>query len=135
MSKSIFSISSLLLAAIITFSYGCKKDEKGMVDKQIETFAKSIQVPMTLKDKSSLVECTYKDKTLTLKRKVTDTQLQQIKVEQKQKRTQDSLLLQDLPKNIIDKIVFTGASIRYVYLNDSDSVSFILSPDDLIKSK
>lgn len=118
------AVCSLLMPA-------CRKDESKEIDRQLSSAVAGLTFPQKLNDNTTLVGCTYADKVLTFRCEVDKSQFAAMDADAKRAETLDKLRTGLFPRNLIRNVVKAKASIRYIYVNDKDSVMFSFSPDDL----
>lgn len=131
--KTRFSLISLLLVLVVSlvgFS-ACKKDKSKVADQRLTEVVKGLAFPQELKDNSTLVGCTYSDKTLTFRVEMDKDKLADLDVNKQRETTLEQLRTGLFPSNLIKNVVDAGASIRYIYVSGNDSVMFSFGPDEL----
>lgn len=125
----IVSLAAVSLGLILS---GCRQsDTSDIADSDLELAVAKIDLPRNLGDNSVLTECRYSDKTLTYRIEVDKEHLATMKVEERQSRTLENLKSSLLSQALKDKLIDAQASVKYVFFNENDSVSFILSSAEL----
>lgn len=137
--KTIKAILSTLLIVCglsgILFS-ACKKEDKTKkYDLEIETAITGLQLPQNLKDNSTLTQCYYSEKTLNYQIEISKERLADMKIEKKQSEIIEKLRNDITSSALKKKLIDAGASVRYVYFNDKDTVILIITPEDLTKEQ
>lgn len=126
--KTIYSILTVcFLAAIIA---GCKKSSGKEAEKKIIELTKQMELPVNINDATKLTECRYSDKILTYSNE-TSVEIPNINVDSLKQRTLDNLKTKS--QKLVSNIIKANASIRYIYINNSDTIMFTFSADDLKK--
>lgn len=123
----------LIIVVMFVICPGCKTNSKdNRIDNQIEATIASTTLPKKLGDGSSyLTECYYLDRTLTYRIKTDKNTLAKMKVEDKSSATLEKMKSGLLTKHLVDMLSKVGASARYIYYNDGDSLCIVLSSVDL----
>lgn len=126
--KTIYSIlTACLLAATIA---GCKKSSGKEAEKNIIELTKQMELPVNINNATKLTECLYSDKILTYSNE-TSVEIPNINVDSLKQRTLDNLKTKS--QKLVSNIIKANASIRYIYINNSDTIMFTFSADDLKK--
>jgi len=126
--KTIYSILTACLLAVTIA--GCKKSPGKEAEKNIIELTKQMELPVNINDVTKLTECHYSDKILTYCNE-TSVEISDINVDSLKLRTQDNLKAKS--QKLVSNIIKADASIRYIYINNSDTLMFTFSADDLKK--
>lgn len=132
--KTKYSLWALMLLAITSIALlpACsKKDKTAVYDEKIESLVSGLTFPQKLNDNSSLTACYYKDKLLTYRVEIDKDKLASMKVEEKRTETLDKLRTGLLPRALVQNLVKAEASLQYIYVNGTDSVGFVFTPEEL----
>lgn len=131
--KKIFSILfTLVVAMAFTMSLqSCKKDPAKIADENIRKSVSTLVFPQDLKETGKLVGLDYTDKVLTFRIEIDQDKLRSMNVDTVRSQTLRSLKTGLFRRNLIDNVNKAGASVKYIYINDSDSVSFSFTPEEL----
>lgn len=126
----IFIILSVILFGSINI-VSCKKDKGVVADKHLTEAVQGLTFPQTLNDGTKLTNCYYKEKVLTFRCELDKDKLSKMDVEQYRANTLERLKTGLFPRNLIKNVTDAGASIRYIYVNENDSVMFSFTSDEL----
>lgn len=131
--KKIFSILlTMVVAMTFTMSLqSCKKDPAKIADENIRKSVSTLVFPQDLKETGKLVGLDYTDKVLTFRIEIDQDKLRSMNVDTVRSQTLRSLKTGLFRRNLIDNVNKAGASVKYIYVNDSDSVSFSFTPEEL----
>lgn len=126
------TIFCLLLACLTAATMsGCKNIQRKNAEKQIIELTKQMTLPIKLNDATKLTECYYSDKTLTYRNETSADTLAAINVDSLRKTTLNNLKTNS--RKLISSVVKADAKIRYIYVNNTDSIMFTFDPDELKK--
>ncbi len=128
-SRYIFSILLATMIATVMLT-GCKKDKASQADKNIQDAVANVELPHKLNDATTVTAIYYKDKILTFRNETPSDTLAALNVDSMRSITLHKLRTGLFPRNLINNVVAAGASIRYIYVADSDSVMFSFSSEE-----
>jgi len=128
-SRYIFSILLATMIATVMLT-GCKKDKASQADQNIQDAVANVELPHKLNDATTVTAIYYKDKILTFRNETPSDTLAALNVDSMRSITLHKLRTGLFPRNLINNVVAAGASIRYIYVADSDSVMFSFSSEE-----
>lgn len=122
-------LSALLLLVGMT---GCKKDSSA--DKWLSEAATSasMTLPSKINDNMTIVKIGYADKILSYVSEVDSLTFTRINADSLKKTTLVNLR-NGMNGEMLEKIQNAKASVRYVYVNGTDTVMFQFAPEELSK--
>lgn len=129
--KKINIIIALLIAVLAPGFVACKKDAAEEAGKSLASAVEKLNLPQELKDGVTLSSCSYADKVLTFVCDVDKAQFKDIDADKSKTGTIDRLKTNILPRNLVEKVKEAGASIKYVFVCDTDTLSYEITSSEL----
>ena len=132
MKRLIYLAGILALVFVVSAPFAsCKKDKAEIASQQLAAAVEKIQLPKELNSSTTLTECYYSDKTLTFRCEVDKKAFQKIEADKAKNKTLGQLSTGLFPRNLVNHVIDADASIRYIFVNDNDSVTFLFTADEL----
>lgn len=130
MKKFISFIAIVSLLFYFSFS-SCTKDESKDAAANITKAVTGLSFPQQLKDGSSLTACSFDNNVLTFVCEVDAKRFKNIETENLKSHTTQQLKTGLFPRQLINQVVKAKATIKYVYVNGSDSISYEIPANEL----
>lgn len=127
--QSILGIIILSLIFAVSFSSCKSKTEKAQ--KALTEFVAGLKFPQQVSDNISIVDCAYKDNVLTIKYDVDKKTYKKINAEKSGPKALARLKSNLVPRSFSQKLVAANASLKCVFVSETDSTSFSFTPDEL----
>lgn len=124
-------IFALVVISLMFAMTGCKKNPTEEADKRLTEVAGQMKLPVKLNDNMSLVECKYSNKVLTYVNETTEKTLETINIDSLRTKTLEGLRTNLFSQKLVKNIVAANAQIKYVYINNTDSVTFTFTTEEL----
>lgn len=126
--KNILGITALAAYCLVASALaGCKKSEGNKLEEQIA----KMQLPMEINDNTTLTQCYFADNTLVFRNDVAPEVWDSLNVDSMKSKTIQQLKVNLNSQQLVSYAVKAQASIKYIYANGSDSVTFTISPGEL----
>lgn len=129
---------SLIAVVAVVFSLAvgvtsCSKSPDKVADENIENALKEISLPRTLRDSSVVTDVTYVDKELAFRIEIDKDKFSKVEADTLRKVTLEKLHSGLFPRKLVNYMIQAGASAKYIYVCENDSVMFTFS-NEVIKN-
>lgn len=124
------TLLALLFALAVPF-VSCKKDKAAEAEKQIQEAVKGMNLPKECRNGMKLTACSYGDKQLTYRFEVDKETFNNLNTEKAKENTAGELSSGLFTQKLLNKISEAKASIRYVFTNGGQEVSYVFMPSNI----